>query len=147
MLLFTQFKNSFFRGVTFINCFRIFKWIVRGSLLHKVHGVHKQIGIDVQINNLQTRGVEITLIQCCFNVTTLKQRWTNVISTPCLQGIYLETCQENIHNKVQGCNLCKITKFTSIALHLLKLPKLPKSVIPVKHLWIVVLAILLHPNK
>ena len=39
MLLFTQFKSSFFQGVTFINCFRIFKWIVKESLLHKVHGV------------------------------------------------------------------------------------------------------------
>ena len=102
MLLFTQFKNGFFQGATFINCFRIFKWIVRESLLHKVHGVHKQTGIGVQINNLQTLGVEITLIQCCFNVTTLKQRWTNVISTPCLQAICLETYQEIIHTEVQG---------------------------------------------
>ena len=62
MLLFTQFKSSFFQGATFINCFRIFEWIVRESLLHEAHGVHIQTGIGVQINNLQTRGVEITLI-------------------------------------------------------------------------------------
>ena len=74
MLIFTQFKNSFSQGETFFNCFRIFKWIARESLSHKVHGVHKQAGIGIQINNLQTQGVEITLIQCCFNVTTLKQR-------------------------------------------------------------------------
>ena len=140
MLLFTQFKNSIFQGATFIICFRIFKWIVRESLLHKVHGVYKQTGIGVQINNLQTRGVEITLIQCCFNVTMLKQRWTHVISTPCLQGICLETYHENIHNEVQEWNLSKITRFIFIALHLLKLRKLPKSVIPLKHLWIVVSA-------
>ena len=72
MLLFTQFKNSFFQGATFINCFLIFKWIVRESLLYKVLGVHKQTVIDVQINNLQTLKVKITLIQCCFNVATLK---------------------------------------------------------------------------
>ena len=102
MLLFTQFKNSFFQGATFINCFRIFKWIVRESRLHKVHSVHKQTGIGIQINNLQTREVEITLIQCCFNVTRLKQHWTNITSIPSLQGICLETYQENIRNEVQG---------------------------------------------
>ena len=91
----------------------------------------------VQINNLQTQGVEITLIQCCFNVTTLKQRWTNVIFTPCLQGNCLETYQENIHNRVEGGNLNKITKFIFIALHLMKFPKLPKSVNPTRRLWIV----------
>ena len=69
--------------------------------LHKVHGVHKQTGIDVQINNMQTQGVEIPLIQCCFNDTTLKQRRNNVIYTPCLQGNCLETYQENIHNEVE----------------------------------------------
>ena len=64
----------------------------------------------VQINNLQTQGVEITLIQCCFNVTTLKQRWANVTSTPCLLGNCLEKYQENIHNWVEGYNLSKIRK-------------------------------------
>ena len=73
MLLFTQFKNSFFQGATFINCFRIFKWIVRESLLHKVHGVHKQTGIGVQVNNLQIHGVEITL-----NVVSMRRRWNSV---------------------------------------------------------------------
>ena len=43
-------------------------------MLHRVPGVHKQAGISAQINTLQTQGVEITLIQCCFNVTRLKQR-------------------------------------------------------------------------
>ena len=92
-----------------------------------MHGVHKQTGIGVQVNNLQKRGIEITLIQCCFNVTTLKQRWINVISTPCLHGIYLKTYQENIHNEVQGGNLSKITKYIFIAVHLLKLQKLPPN--------------------
>ena len=91
----------------------------------------------VQINNLQIQGVEKTLIQYCFNVTTLKQRWTNVISTPCFLGNCLETYQENIHNRVEGGNLNKITKFIFTALHLMKLPKLPKSVIPTKRLWVV----------
>ena len=81
ILIFTQF-HSFFQGATFINCFRIFKWIARESFLHRVHGVHKQAGISVQINNLEIQTAEITLIQCYFNVTTRKQRWTNVIATP-----------------------------------------------------------------
>ena len=60
--------------LTFSNCFQIFKWIARESFLHRVPVVHKQTAIGVQINTLQTKGVEITLIQCCFNVTMLKQR-------------------------------------------------------------------------
>ena len=136
MLIFTQFKNFFSRGATFINCFQIFKWIARESLLLRVHGVHKQSGISVQINNLPTQGLEIILIQRCFNVTTLKQCCTNVISTPCLQGNSLETYQENIHTGVERFNLSKITKFIFIALHLMKLLKLPKSAIPLKRLWI-----------
>ena len=137
MLIFTKFKNAFFLGATFINCFRIFKWMARGSLLHRVYGVHRKAGIGVQINNLETQEVLITLIQFCFNVTTLKQRWTNVISTSCLQSNCLETYQENIYNGVEGCNLSKTTKFNFIALHLMKPPKLPKSFIPLKRLWIV----------
>ena len=73
MLTLLKFKDSFSEGATFSNCFRIFKWITRESLLHRVPSVHKQAGIGVQINPLQTQGVEITLIQCCFNVTTVKQ--------------------------------------------------------------------------
>ena len=69
---------------------------------------------------------------------TLKQRWANVTSTPCLQGNCLETYQENIHNGVEGYNLSETTKFILIALHLMQLPKFPKSVIPPKHLRIVV---------
>ena len=102
----------------------------RISFTQGTHGVHKEVGIDVLINILQTQGFEITLIQCCLIVTTLKQRWTKVISTPCLQGNCLETHQENIHNEVEGCNLSKITKFIFMALHLLKLPKLPKPSFP-----------------
>ena len=134
ILIFAQFKSSFFEGVTSINCFQIFKWIAREFLLHRAHGVHRQSSIGVQINNLEHRGlVEITLIHCFFNFTTLKQRWTNVIFTPCFQGNCLETYQENIHNRVEGCILSKF-----IALHLMKLPKLTKSVIPPKRLWTVV---------
>ena len=69
---------------------------------------------------------------------TLKQRWANVTSTPCLQGNCLETYQENIHNGVEGYNLSETTKFILIALPLMQLPKFPKSVIPPKHLRIVV---------
>ena len=53
MLIFTQFKNSFFQGATFINCFRVFKWTGREFPLHRVHRVFSQAGTDVQINNLQ----------------------------------------------------------------------------------------------
>ena len=138
ILIFAQFKSSFFEGVTSINCFQIFKWIAREFLLHRAHGVHRQASIGVQINNLEHRGlVEITLIHCFFNFTTLKQRWTNVIFTPCFQGNCLETYQENIHNRVEGCNLSKITKFIFITLRLLwNKPKLPKSVTFPKCLWI-----------
>ena len=129
-------RTVFFQGATFINCFQIFKWIGRGSLLHRVYGVHRQAGIGVQINNLKTQGVVITLIQFCFNITPLKQRWTNVISTPCWQGNCLEMYQENIHSGVEGCNLSKITTFIFIAFHLMKFPKLSKSFIPPKRLWI-----------
>ena len=66
--------------------------------------------MSVQINNLQTQGLEMNLIQCCFNVPTLKQRWANVTSTPCLLGNCLKTYQENIHNRVEGYNLSKNTK-------------------------------------
>ena len=52
--------NGFFQGATFSNCFQTFKWISRESLLHRVPGVHKQGGIALQINTLQTQGVEIT---------------------------------------------------------------------------------------
>ena len=68
------------------------------------------INMSVQINNLQTQGLEMNLIQCCFNVPTLKQRWANVTSTPCLLGNCLKTYQENIHNRVEGYNLSKNTK-------------------------------------
>ena len=73
MLIFTKFKNSFFQGATLSNCLWFFKWIARESFLHWVPGVHKEASIGVQINTLQTQDVEITLIQCCLNVTTLKQ--------------------------------------------------------------------------
>ena len=45
-----------------------------------------------------------------FNVTTLKQRLANVISSPCLLGNCLETYKESIHNRVEGYSLSKITK-------------------------------------
>ena len=73
-ILITKFKNRFFQRDTFSNWFWIFKWLAREWLLHRVRGVYKQALIGTQINTLQIQGVEITLIQCCFNVTTLKQR-------------------------------------------------------------------------
>ena len=108
MLIFTQFKDSFFHGASFINCFQILKWTLQENSFFLGYPV--LINLSVQINDLQTQGVEITLIQCCFNVTTLKQRWANVTSTPCLLGNCLEKYQENIHNWVEGYNLSKITK-------------------------------------
>ena len=82
ILLFTQLKNSFFQWATFINCFRVFKWIVRESRLHRVHGVQRQAGIGVQINNQQTQG-------------------SNNLNSTCLHGNCLERYQENIHNRVE----------------------------------------------
>ena len=61
MLIFTRLKNSFFQGATFLNCFLFFKWVAREFFLHRVHGVHRQAGIGIQINNLQTQRVEITM--------------------------------------------------------------------------------------
>ena len=54
-------EEQFFQGVSFINCFWIFKWVAGESLLHRVHGVQIQVGIGVRINNLQTQVVETTL--------------------------------------------------------------------------------------
>ena len=76
---------------------------------------HKQAAIGVQISTMQTQGVEITLIQCCFNVTTLKQRWTNVISTLCV-------CKVTVWKRTRktftmGCNLSKITSENLFSLY------------------------------
>ena len=136
MVIFTQFKNSFFfKEKVSLTAFGFLNGFFQENPCDVGYPVF--MNMSVQINNLQTQWVEITLIQCCFIVTTLKQRWANVTSTPCLQGNYQERYQENIHNRVDGYNLSKITKFIFIALHLMKLPKLPKSVIPPKHLRIV----------
>ena len=102
MLIFTKFKNSLFQGPTLGNCFRSFKRIARKSFLHRVPGVHKQDGIGVQINTLQTQGIEITLIHMLFqrhdSETALNQRSFYPL---CLQGICLETYLENIRNELQ----------------------------------------------
>ena len=108
MLIFTQFKENFFQGAAFINCYRIFKWTLQDNPF--CVGYPLFINISVKINNLQTQRVEITLVQCLFIVTTLKQRLANVTCTPCLLGNCLETYKENIHNGVEGCILSKITK-------------------------------------
>ena len=92
----------------------ILKWIPSESLLHMVTSVQKQVSIRVQIYNLQTQGVEITLIQCYFNAATLKQRWINVISIPCIRRNW-----ENIHNGARGCNLSKVTFENVFSLHLI----------------------------
>ena len=116
MLIFAKFKTSFFQLTTFSNCFRIFKWIAKESLSHRVPGVHKQASIDVQINTLQkTQGFDVTLIQCCFNVTTLKQRWTNVISTPCVCRVIV--WKRTRKTFTMGCNLSKITSENLFSLH------------------------------
>ena len=67
-------QRTVFSRSSFSSCFRIFKWIVRKYFLLRVTVVHKQPGIGIQINTLQTERVEINLIQCCLNVTTIKQR-------------------------------------------------------------------------
>ena len=66
MLIFTKYRKTCFQGATFSNCFQIFKWIAKESLLHRVPGVHKQAAIGVQINTRKTQEVEITLIQSFF---------------------------------------------------------------------------------
>ena len=71
MLIFTQYKDSFFHGAAFINCFWIFKWTLQENSFYLGYPVF--INMSVQTNNLQTQTVEITLIQCCFNVMMLKQ--------------------------------------------------------------------------
>ena len=107
MSIFTKFKNSFFQGTTFSNCVWIFKRIAKESLLHRVPGVHKQVGIADQVNTLQTQWIEITLIQCCFNITTLKQRWINIISTGCACGVISQ--KRTRKTFAMACNLSKIT--------------------------------------
>ena len=59
MLIFAQFKNSVFQGAAFFNCFRIFKWILQDKPFYIGYTVF--INMSVQINNLQTQAVEITL--------------------------------------------------------------------------------------
>ena len=136
MLIFTQYKGSFLHGAAFINCFRIFKWTLQENSFYLGYPVF--INVSVQINNLQTQGVEITLIQCCFNVTTLKQRLANVTSTPCWLGTCVETYQEKNHNGVERYNVSKITK---IIFHFYtssnETSNYPNSSLPPKRLWIV----------
>ena len=74
MLIFTKFKKGLFQGPALGNCFRSFKRIARKSFLRRVPGAHKQDGIGIQINTLQTQGIEITLIYMLFQDKTLKQR-------------------------------------------------------------------------
>ena len=51
MLIFTQFKNSFFQGVIFISFFRIFKWILQENPFYIVYPVFYK---SERSNNLQT---------------------------------------------------------------------------------------------
>ena len=119
MLIFTKFKNSFFQGASLINYFWIFKWTAKEeSSSHMVPSVHKQDGIDVQMKTLKTQGVQVTSIQCCFNVLILKQRKTNIISTPCV-------CREIVRKRtrktlIMGCNLSKITSANLFSLHFIR---------------------------
>ena len=138
MLLFTQFKNGFFQGATFINCFRIFKWIVRESLLHKVHGVHKQTGIGVQINNLKTWGVEITLIQCCFNVTTLKQCGPTLFLLRVCRVFVWKRTKKTFTMRCKGEIWVKLQNFLSLHFIYWNFQNYPNLPFPLKHLWIVV---------
>ena len=60
MLIFTQFRDSFFQGAAFINCFRIFKWTLQENSFYLGFPVFKNM--SVQINNVQTQEVEKTLM-------------------------------------------------------------------------------------
>ena len=60
MLIFTKYKDCFFHGAAFINCFRIFKWTLQENSFYLGFPVFKNM--SVQINNVQTQGVEITLM-------------------------------------------------------------------------------------
>ena len=115
MLIFTKFKSSLFQGPALGNCFRSFKWIARKSFLRRVPGVHKQDGIGIQINTLQTQGIEITLIHMLFQDKTLKHRWTKVLSIPCV-------CRASVWKRTwktfaMRCNLSKITSENLFLLH------------------------------
>ena len=57
MLIFRELKNSFFKEQLSLTAFG-FLMGCRGSLLHRVHGVHRQGSIGVQISNLQIQAVE-----------------------------------------------------------------------------------------
>ena len=77
--------------------------------------VHNQAGIRVQINTLEIKTVEKISIQFRFNVTMLKQRWTNVISAPfvCRVIVWKRTTK----TFTIGCNLRKITSANLFLLH------------------------------
>ena len=106
MLILTKFINSFFQEATFSNYFEIFKQVPRESLSHRVPSVHKQACIGIQMKTLQIQGVEIILLQCYFNVPTLKQRLTNAIYTPCVCRLIIWKCTRKTLS--MGCNLNKI---------------------------------------
>ena len=72
MLIFTQFKDNFFQGAAFINCYRIFRWTLQDNPFYVGYPVF--IHMRVKINNLQTQKVEITLIQCLLT----SRRWNSV---------------------------------------------------------------------
>ena len=75
-------------------------------------------------------GVEITLVQRCFSVVTLKQHWIKVSSTPCV-------CRLLIWTPISVClwTPCTLCKRDSLAMHL-KFRKQLMKVAPLKNLFL-----------
>ena len=76
------------------------------------------------------QGIEITLVQRCFSVVTLKQHWIKVISTSCV-------CRLFIWTPIPVClwTPCTLCKSDSLAIHL-KIRKQLMKVAPWKKLFL-----------
>ena len=63
-----------------------------------MHPVVNDILVRFETITLQTHGVEVTLVQHCLNVMTLRLHWIKVFQLLCLQGIYLNANTSLLRN-------------------------------------------------
>ena len=61
------------------------------AILLKLHPIGNAFPVWFQTIIVQTQGLEIMLVQCCFKVLTLKQYWIKVILTPCADRVFIWT--------------------------------------------------------
>ena len=125
ILVFTKSKNSvFFQGQFWLTASEFLNGLEGNPFLRRVHDVHRQAGVGIQISKLYTQGVEITYNSMLFQCHDA-EIITLFLTRVCRVIVWKH--EENIHSRVRRCNLSKIRKLIFIALHLMKLLKLPKS--------------------